>query len=32
MMSRVLISALAWGLIGGAVVLATSPIWSGWAP
>lgn len=27
-MSRVLISAMAWGLIGGAVVLFTSPIWS----
>lgn len=27
-MSRVLISALSWGLIGGAVVLFTSPIWS----
>lgn len=29
-MSRVLISALAWGLLGGLVVLATSPIWARW--
>lgn len=31
-MTRVLISALAWGLIGGALVLATSPIWTGLLP
>lgn len=27
-MSRFVVSALAWGLIGGAVVLFTSPLWA----
>ncbi len=30
MIARFLLSAVAWGLIGGALVLATSPIWAGW--
>lgn len=30
MMGRVLVSALAWGLIGAALVLALTPVWSRW--
>lgn len=32
MIGRVILSALAWGLAGGALVLATSPVWVGLLP